>query len=83
MGSGVSEVIELDARRLLCPLPVIRLQNCIKKQAVGTQVRITRTDPGSLNDIPTWCRLYGHSVLEIDERDNEYSFLVEKVTDES
>ena len=82
MGAGVSEVIELDARRLLCPLPVIRLQNCIRQQVDGAQVRIVSTDPGSLNDIPTWCRLYGHRVLEIDERDNEFCFLVEKVADE-
>ena len=79
----MSEVIEIDARRLLCPLPVIRLQNCIRQQAVGTRVRITSTDPGSLNDIPTWCRLYGHSVLEIDERESDYVFLVEKVAAES
>ena len=79
----MSDVVELDARRLLCPLPVIRLQNCIRQQAVGARVRITSTDPGSLNDIPTWCRLYGHRVLEVDERDNEYIFLVEKAADES
>ncbi len=77
----MSDVVELDARRLLCPLPVIRLQNCINQQAAGTRVRITSTDPGSLNDIPTWCRLYGHSVLEIDEREDEYIFLVEKTAD--
>ncbi len=77
----MSDVVELDARRLLCPLPVIRLQNCINQQAVGTRVRITSTDPGSLNDIPTWCRLYGHSVLEIVEREDEYIFLVEKTAD--
>ena len=40
-------VIELDARRLLCPMPVIRLQNCIKQQAAGARVQITCTDPGS------------------------------------
>lgn len=79
----MSDVVELDARRLLCPLPVIRLQNCINQQVAGTRVRITSTDPGSLNDIPTWCRLYGHSVLEIDEGNNEYVFLVEKAEDGS
>ena len=77
----MSEIIELDARRLLCPLPVIRLQNCINQQVAGARVRITSTDPGSLNDIPTWCRLYGHRVLEIDEQHNEYVFLVEKTDD--
>jgi tRNA 2-thiouridine synthesizing protein A len=74
--------VEIDARRLFCPLPVIKLQDCIRCQAAGTQVRIVSTDPGSLNDIPTWCRISGHRVLEIDDRETEFVFLVEKGADE-
>ena len=74
----MSDVIEVDARRLFCPLPVIRLQNCINKNPVGSRVRIVSTDPGSLSDIPTWCRINGHRLLDSEERDREYIFLVEK-----
>ena len=77
----MSDVIELDARRLFCPLPVIRLQNCINQQASGVRVRIVSTDPGSLNDIPTWCRINGHEVLECEEKDDEFFFLVQKGAD--
>ena len=77
----MSDLIELDARRLFCPLPVIRLQNCIKTQAVGARVRIVATDPGSMNDIPQWCRISGHEVLECEEHDNEFVFLVQKGDD--
>ena len=77
----MSEIIELDARRLFCPLPVIRLQNSINKQAPGAKVRIVSTDPGSLNDIPTWCRINGHEVVEVEEKDKEYIFLVRKGDD--
>jgi len=74
-------VIELDARRLLCPMPVIKLQNCINKQEVGTRVEITSTDPGAMNDIPAWCRINGHSLISSQELDDEYIFLVEKGAD--
>ena len=74
----MNDIVEVDARRLFCPLPVIRLQNCINQQAPGTQVRIVSTDPGSLNDIPTWCRINGHEVLQSQEQDKEYVFLVQK-----
>ena len=77
----MSEIIELDARRLFCPLPVIRLQNCIKQQPAGARVRIVATDPGSMNDIPQWCRISGHRVVECAEQDNEFIFLVEKGDD--
>jgi len=77
----MSDVIDVDARRLFCPLPVIRLQNCINQQSSGTRVRIVSTDPGSMNDIPTWCRINGHKLLDSSEQDKEYIFLVQKGDD--
>jgi len=74
-------LVELDARRLLCPMPVIKLQNCISKQEVGTRVEITSTDPGAMNDIPAWCRINGHSLISSRELGDEYVFLVEKDAD--
>ncbi len=53
----------LDARRLLCPLPVIRTQNAMKMLAPGDVLEVTCTDPGVLQDIPAWCRINGHRVI--------------------
>ncbi len=55
---------ELDARRLLCPLPVIRTQHRVEQLAAGDTLEIVCTDPGALYDIPAWCRMYGHEVIE-------------------
>lgn len=55
--------VQLDASRLLCPMPVIRLQNRVAELEAGDEVEITCTDPGALNDIPAWCRINGHIVL--------------------
>jgi len=77
----MSPVVELDARRLLCPMPVIRLQDCVEKQASGAKVRITCTDPGTMIDIPTWCRINGHRVLASEQLEQEYIFLVQKDPD--
>jgi tRNA 2-thiouridine synthesizing protein A len=54
---------ELDARRLLCPMPVIKAQDKIKELDNGDTLSITCTDPGVLQDIPAWCRIHGHEVL--------------------
>jgi tRNA 2-thiouridine synthesizing protein A len=81
MGHRMSNVIEVDARRLLCPMPVIRLQDCINRQPAGANVRITCTDPGTMNDIPTWCRINGHSVVSSDQQQDEFIFLVRKDSD--
>ena len=62
---------ELDARRLLCPMPVIRTQHRIKQLAPGDTLAVTCTDPGVKQDIPAWCRINGHTVLGIREADDE------------
>ena len=77
----MNPVVELDARRLLCPMPVIRLQDCVEKQASGTKVRITCTDPGTMTDIPAWCRINGHRVLASEQLEQEFVFLVQKDPD--
>ena len=61
----------LDARRILCPLPVIRTQDKVAQMAPGETLEVTATDPGVKIDIPTWCRINGHQVLSIEERDGE------------
>lgn len=61
----------LDARRLLCPMPVIRTQDRIRELAPGDTLAVTCTDPGVKQDIPAWCRINGHRVLAIHEADDE------------
>ena len=74
----MSDPVEVDARRLLCPLPVIRLQDCVNRQASGVRVRVTCTDPGTQNDIPAWCRINGHALISMAEIDEEFVFVVER-----
>ncbi len=67
----------LDARRLLCPMPVIRTQDRIKDLAPGDILEVICTDPGASNDIPAWCRINGHSLLSCHERDGEIVLRIE------
>jgi len=64
-------VHHVDARRLLCPLPVIRTQNAVKPLPDGAIVLVTATDPGVTHDIPAWCRVHGHDVLAVERVDDE------------
>lgn len=66
------DVHQLDARRLLCPLPVIRTQNMVKSLGKGDELLVIATDPGVMQDIPAWCRVHGHQVLGAERRDNEF-----------
>ena len=57
----------LDAKQLLCPLPVIRTQDRVATLKIGDVLTVYCTDPGALSDIPTWCRLHGHTMLSTKE----------------
>ncbi len=65
------EVHYVDARRLLCPLPVIRAQDAVAQLKTGDMVIVSSTDPGAKADIPAWCRINGHQVIDIKEQDHE------------
>ena len=67
----MSEVETLDARGLLCPLPVIRTQDRVKTLPVGALLEVVATDAGTLEDIPAWCRVHGHELVASEAVDNE------------
>ncbi len=58
---------ELDARRILCPLPVIRTQDAVAKLSPGDVLRV----------IATWCKVHGHKVLDIEEGREEIRLTIE------
>jgi len=62
---------ELDVRRMLCPMPVIRSQDRVEQLQPGDTLVVTCTDPGAKYDIPAWCRVNGHEVLSIEEQQDE------------
>lgn len=68
---------QIDARRMLCPMPVIRTQDAIAKLNHGDILEVVCTDPGALNDVPAWCRINGHKVISINEKDDEITIKIE------
>jgi len=55
----------IDARNLLCPMPVIRTQDAVAGCRPGDKLQVRCTDPGVVHDIPAWCRVHGHMVRGI------------------
>jgi len=71
---------QLDARRLLCPMPVIRVQQLIEElgpDAKGDQIEASCTDPGAMYDIPAWAKVHGHKLIDTQEIGNEYKIIIE------
>jgi tRNA 2-thiouridine synthesizing protein A len=57
--------IEVDARGLRCPLPVIRLAAAARDAPARTRIIVLANDPAARHDIPAWCRMRGHELAEM------------------
>jgi tRNA 2-thiouridine synthesizing protein A len=54
---------EIDARGLLCPLPVLKARKRLIGMPPGAVLRIVCDDPAALIDIPHFCTEQGHALL--------------------
>jgi tRNA 2-thiouridine synthesizing protein A len=81
---GEDEIIhrpaeELDARGLLCPLPVLKTRKRLSALAPGALLRVRADDPAARVDVPHFCAEQGHALLgSADEPDGVLVFLLRK-----
>lgn len=68
----------LDSKNLLCPMPIIKLSQAIKKINVGQTILTETTDPGSQYDIAAWARQTGHELLATEQAGNVFRFRVRR-----
>jgi tRNA 2-thiouridine synthesizing protein A len=74
---SATEVL-VDARGLLCPVPIIRLSKAIKGVSVGGLVRLLATDPGSDPDVRAWEKQTGNELVSTAHQGKEFSFLLRR-----
>jgi len=69
---------ELDARGLLCPMPIVKTAKAMKELAPGEVLKLMATDRGSVTDVPAWTETTGNELLERHEEDGVFVFLIRK-----
>lgn len=70
---------EVDARGLVCPLPLLRARQALRPLVAGDLLRVWATDSGSLKDFVAFAQLTGQVLLEgFDLRDGAYCYLLRK-----
>jgi tRNA 2-thiouridine synthesizing protein A len=70
--------LEVDARGLLCPLPILRLARAFRGAPDGSIARLLATDPAAVEDVETFCREGGHELLSTERDGTGYLFRVQK-----
>jgi tRNA 2-thiouridine synthesizing protein A len=65
-----------DAGPTGCGELIMNLFMTMKKMETGQIIKVTSYDPGAREDIPAWCRLQSHTLLErIDEGKISHYFI--------
>jgi len=68
--------VEVDAKGIYCPMPIVKLKKATKTMNPGQVLRLIATDPGSKRDVPAWASKTGAEILKTMEENGEYKFLI-------
>lgn len=69
---------ELDARGMICPLPVLKARKRLQGMAPGTVLRILATDPAAVVDVPHFCAESGHDLVATGAEGEAQVYLVRR-----
>ncbi len=70
--------LQLDACGLQCPGPIMTVFNAIKTMDLGEVLEIKATDPAFQEDIKTWCKTTGNTLLGVSYDSNVFTARIKK-----
>ena len=71
-------IYDLDAKGLLCPLPVLKARKRLMSLSSGDILHIMADDPAAIVDIPHFCEEAGHTLLDMLELDQGRMYVISK-----
>lgn len=74
----IKEDRTLDARGLLCPMPIVKAGKEIKTLDEGQILKVLATDRGAIADFPAWAEDSGHELLAWHDEAGTLVFYVKK-----
>ena len=73
-----AEVRELDVKGLNCPMPLLKAKKTLNEMEAEGLLRVYATDPGSVRDFEVFAKQSGNTLLESDESEGVFSYLLKK-----
>jgi tRNA 2-thiouridine synthesizing protein A len=70
--------VTLDLRGLNCPLPILRARKALSALPPGGALEAFADDPLSPVDFAAYCQASGDALVESDERDGVFRFLIRR-----
>lgn len=69
---------ELDARGLLCPLPVLKARKRLMALPVGGTLRMLADDPAAVIDVPHYCNESGNELVSASEAEDHQIYVLRR-----
>lgn len=69
---------ELDARALLCPLPVLKARKRLSGMLPGQVLKVLADDPAAVVDFPHFCTESGHDYLALEADGKEQTHYIRR-----
>lgn len=66
----------LDARGLMCPMPIVHLAKKVKGMSSGQVLELLADDVGSKDDVPAWTTRTGNELLGMEEDGKVFRFYI-------
>ena len=70
--------IELDVRKLACPLPILRAKKSLSVMDSGKVLKVVATDKEAPKDFEVFCRQTGNALLSAEIVDEEFIFYIRR-----
>ncbi|MDD2700010.1 MAG: sulfurtransferase TusA family protein [Sideroxydans sp.] len=70
--------VELDVRKLACPLPILRAKKALSAMDSGQVLKVVATDKGAPKDFMDFCGKTGNELLSSNELGDEFVFLIRR-----
>jgi len=70
--------LEVDARDLNCPLPILRTKKALSQLQSGQTLKVMSTDPGSQRDFEAFARQTGNELVSSSQSGEEWTFFIKR-----
>jgi tRNA 2-thiouridine synthesizing protein A len=70
--------LEVDARHLNCPLPILRTKKALSQLQSGQILKVMATDPGSQRDFQAFARQTGNELMGSSQSGEVWTFFLKR-----
>ena len=74
----LTPVLTIDTQGLTCPMPILKTKKALSGLARGAVLEVLADDPAASEDLTSFCRMTGHTLLEQSAEGRTLRFMIQR-----